>query len=53
MVALFAQVRAAFQGRIFDIDRPAADKWGRIAAIRAVPVIDALLKRFQKKLVAA
>ena len=34
---------AAFGDRILPIDRAVADEWGRISALRPVPVIDGLL----------
>ena len=37
------QVRAAFGGRVLGIDNAVADQWGRISAIRALPVVDGLL----------
>jgi hypothetical protein len=36
-------VEAAFDGRVFGIDNAVADQWGRMSAIRPVPVIDGLL----------
>ena len=36
-------VGASFSGRILPIDRAVADAWGRLSAIRTVPVPDALL----------
>ena len=36
-------VEAAFAGRILGIDNAVADQWGRMSAIRPVPVIDGLL----------
>lgn len=36
-------VDAAFGGRILPVNREVADLWGRMAAQRPVPVIDALL----------
>jgi toxin FitB len=36
-------VDASFSGRILPIDRAVADAWGRLSAIRSVPVPDALL----------
>jgi toxin FitB len=38
-----AAVDAAFAGRILPVDREVADAWGRLAAPRTIPVIDALL----------
>jgi len=37
------EVRAAFTGRVLAIDDAVADQWGRMSAIRPVPVIDGLL----------
>jgi len=37
------QVEAAFDGRVLGIDNAVSDQWGRISAIRPVPVIDGLL----------
>jgi predicted nucleic acid-binding protein len=36
-------VASAFSGRILPIDAPVAEEWGRMNAIRPVPVIDGLL----------
>jgi len=36
-------VEAAFDGRVLGIDNAVSDQWGRISAIRSVPVIDGLL----------
>jgi predicted nucleic acid-binding protein len=36
-------VEAAFAGRIVGIDNAVADQWGRMNAIRPIPVIDGLL----------
>lgn len=36
-------VEAGFDGRILGIDNAVSDQWGRISAIRPVPVIDGLL----------
>lgn len=36
-------VSTAFQGRVLGIDGVVADHWGRISAVRPVPVIDGLL----------
>lgn len=38
-----ASIDEAFDGRIFPVDRAVADEWGRLSAIRTVPVPDALL----------
>jgi len=37
------QVETAFAGRILGIDNAVADQWGRMSAIRPIPVIDGLL----------
>ena len=37
------QVVAAFGVRVLGIDNAVADRWGRMAAIRPIPVIDGLL----------
>lgn len=37
------EVEAAFAGRVPGIDNAVADQWGRMSAIRSVPVIDGLL----------
>ena len=36
-------VVAAFGDRVIPIDAPVADEWGRMSALRSVPVIDGLL----------
>ena len=36
-------VESAFDGRTFGIDSVVSDRWGRMSAIRPVPVIDGLL----------
>jgi predicted nucleic acid-binding protein len=36
-------VQASFGARILGIDNDVADRWGRMSAIRPVPVIDSLL----------
>jgi predicted nucleic acid-binding protein len=36
-------VKAAFNGRLLGIDDAVSDEWGRMNAIRRVPVIDGLL----------
>lgn len=36
-------VEAAFEGRVLGIDNRVSDQWGRMSAIRPVPVIDGLL----------
>jgi len=37
------QIEAAFDGRVLGIDNAASDQWGRMSAIRPIPVIDGLL----------
>ena len=37
------QVEAAFDGRVVAIDNAVSDQWGRMCAIRPIPVIDGLL----------
>ena len=37
------QVEAAFGGRVLGIDNAVADQWGRLSAIRPLPVVDGLL----------
>ena len=37
------QVEAAFAGRVLGIDNAVSDRWGRMSAVRPVPVIDGLL----------
>lgn len=37
------EVEAAFDGRVLGIDNAVSDQWGRLSAIRPVPVIDGLL----------
>lgn len=37
------EVEAAFSGRVLGIDNAVADQWGRMSAIRPIPVIDGLL----------
>ena len=36
-------VEAAFDGRVLGIDNAVSDQWGRMSAIRPLPVIDGLL----------
>jgi predicted nucleic acid-binding protein len=36
-------VEQAFDGRVLGIDNAVSDRWGRMSAIRPVPVIDGLL----------
>jgi predicted nucleic acid-binding protein len=36
-------VETAFDGRVLGIDNAVSDQWGRMGAIRPVPVIDGLL----------
>lgn len=38
-----AQVKTAFGGRVLGIDNRVVDQWGRMSAIRPIPVIDGLL----------
>jgi predicted nucleic acid-binding protein len=37
------QVEIAFDGRVVGIDNAVSDQWGRLTAIRPIPVIDGLL----------
>jgi len=37
------EVEAAFDGRVLGIDNAVSDQWGRMSAVRSVPVIDGLL----------
>jgi predicted nucleic acid-binding protein len=37
------QIEAAFDGRVLGIDNAVSDRWGRMSAIRSIPVIDGLL----------
>jgi toxin FitB len=37
------QVEAAFADRILGIDNAVSDRWGRMSAIRPIPVVDGLL----------
>lgn len=37
------EVEVAFEDRILPVDQRVADQWGRMSAIRSVPVIDGLL----------
>ena len=37
------EVETAFDGRTLGIDNAVSDQWGRMSAIRPVPVIDGLL----------
>ena len=37
------QVEAAFGTRVLGVDNAVADQWGRMSAIRPIPVIDGLL----------
>ena len=41
--AWLAEVDAAFGDRVLPVDRAVADAWGRMAAMRPIPVIDGLL----------
>lgn len=36
------EVESAFAGRVLGIDQRVADRWGRMNAIRSIPVIDGL-----------
>jgi predicted nucleic acid-binding protein len=37
------RVEVAFDGRVLGIDNAISDQWGRMSAIRSIPVIDGLL----------
>ena len=37
------RVEAAFDGRVLGIDNVVSDRWGRMSAMRPIPVIDGLL----------
>jgi predicted nucleic acid-binding protein len=37
------QVEVAFDGRVLGIDNAISDRWGRMSAIRPIPVVDGLL----------
>ncbi|HEY2619888.1 MAG TPA: type II toxin-antitoxin system VapC family toxin [Acetobacteraceae bacterium] len=37
------KIEAAFDGRVLGIDNAVSDQWGRMSAIRPIPVIDGLL----------
>lgn len=37
------EVETAFDGRVLGIDNAVSDQWGRMGAIRPIPVIDGLL----------
>jgi toxin FitB len=37
------QVETAFDGRILGIDHAVSDLWGRLSAVRSIPVVDGLL----------
>lgn len=41
--AWLAEIEAAFGERVLPVDRAVADQWGRMNAIRPLPVIDGLL----------
>jgi predicted nucleic acid-binding protein len=41
--AWLADIDAAFGDRVLAVDRSVSDEWGRMSAIRPVPVIDGLL----------
>jgi hypothetical protein len=34
------QVEAGFDGRVLGIDNAVSDQWGRMSAIRPIPIID-------------
>ena len=36
------QIAAAFHGRVLGIDDSVSDQWGRVSAVRPIPVIDGL-----------
>jgi predicted nucleic acid-binding protein len=38
-----ADIGKAFGDRILSVDRAVADEWGRMSAIRTLPIVDALL----------
>ena len=37
------KIEATFDGRVLGIDNAVSDRWGRMSAIRPIPVIDGLL----------
>jgi predicted nucleic acid-binding protein len=37
------QVEAAFDGRVLAVDSAVSDLWGRMSAVRSIPVVDGLL----------
>ncbi len=39
----FTDVQAAFANRLLAVDREIADNWGRMAALRTLPIVDGLL----------
>lgn len=41
--AWLAEVEIAFRDRTFSVDRATCDEWGRMSALRPVPVVDGLL----------
>jgi predicted nucleic acid-binding protein len=41
--AWLREVEAAFEGRVLIIDNAVSDQWGRMSAIRPIPVIDGWL----------
>ncbi len=41
--AWLTEVAAAFADRVVPIDRAVADEWGRMSALRPIPVVDGLL----------
>jgi predicted nucleic acid-binding protein len=38
-----AQVENMFEGRVLSVDNAVSDRWGRMSAIRTIPVVDGLL----------
>ena len=36
-------VESAFDGRVLGVDNAVSDQWGRMSAIRSVPIVDGLL----------
>jgi predicted nucleic acid-binding protein len=43
LTSWLAQVEAAFAERILSVDARVADEWGRMNALRPIPIIDGLL----------
>jgi predicted nucleic acid-binding protein len=41
--AWLAELTTTFGPRILDLDRAVAEAWGRLAALRTVPVVDCML----------